>query len=1208
MKKDKQRRVVPLLKEIASRLWDGRAAVLIGAGFSRNAQPTSSNSRKFPMWNDLGDLFHDKIYSEKNNNNYSNVLKLADEVDAAFGRSALDKMILDNVPDKEYEPSELHKQLLHLPWADVFTTNYDTLLERTCVFIDSKKYDIVINKNDLINAEKPRIIKLHGSFPSERPFIITEEDYRNYPKKFSPFVNTVQQALIENTLCLIGFSGDDPNFLNWIGWIRDNLDDNNSPKIFLISLSDFNEAQRKLLEKRNIVIIDLSLLGDFDGNHFKAHTAFIEFLNENRKKEFDIDWPNNITMRYENIHHGDTQDIKKLKLINAMLSWRKERECYPGWCIAPEEKRKSIWYKTRDWLNVFEEIESWEQGEDLNVAYELTWRINICLLPIFDNTAASIATIIEKYCENLDNGRAFVESLPLQLPTLLMSLLRYYRQEGDRLKWHKLHTLTLKCRKFFSLLDEAKLNYESVLFSYSNLKFDEAFDKLSRWDKNELLPFMEAKRAGILAELGHVDDAISILESSLNTIRKNNFITSKNDDLSSSSQEAYIMLLLYFIKKSGHNPSKNTDEEYDSRWAKLSQYKCDPKIELKIFEIRLEGWDKYTSEDGNNNDFDIGKRSTSLNFGFPNVNKLLLDSFSFLIFCEEIALPPRIPQVSIVKSTFGKSSAIVYEHCPAWALFTFLRIGDEKIIENFFDRELISKMERNDVQETLDFNFQALKSHQLKIKVIGDEKPANIYNSFVKSISELLSRLVTKSHDSKKIEIIEFISTLYLDPHTYNLNYFSKLLERTISSLSNEKKVEALPIFLKFPIKPLNSKIRPNEFTNPFLYITDLSRKGVPATKLKILNQDINNFINDIKENDGMQRTVSSVKMIVLYQLGYVNKSCTIKLIKALWRNVDSFGFPKDAGYRRFYFIRNLFPNDKNTKELILGYIDTLKFPIIKNESNEGIPITNGRDDYCLELLGSINTIDLDVKRINSILLALNDWFEKDKELLKHKNPDVKSEMEKKFENITRIVTTLCSRFQTKFDKEINILINQLVSSMRDYGLRVTPAVLMLHSEDSSTHAREIHSLCISLRATDKKKILSSLRSLSEILETNIDCSDALICLSEKIKWNAGPEISNCLAVSESAINKKEFIKKEIFIENIVIGLERILEELSTDVSKRTYYLDTLETKISAAKIASCIYKLLKGKNKDIPTIVSNWKALCGSSDEFDEVKNSWID
>ena len=59
--------------------------------------------------------------------------------------------------------------------------------------------DIVVNLDDLVYSERPRIVKLHGTFPSDRPFVVTDEDYRSYPHRFAPFVNTVRQALLENT-------------------------------------------------------------------------------------------------------------------------------------------------------------------------------------------------------------------------------------------------------------------------------------------------------------------------------------------------------------------------------------------------------------------------------------------------------------------------------------------------------------------------------------------------------------------------------------------------------------------------------------------------------------------------------------------------------------------------------------------------------------------------------------------------------------------------------------------------------------------------------------------------------------------------------------------------------------------------------------------------------------------------------------------------
>ena len=99
----------------------------------------------------------------------------------------LEKILKQAVPDEDFVPSRLYKKLMELPWCDVFTTNYDTLLERTADQITNRRYNVVVCQEDLVNSSNaPRIVKLHGSFPSHRPFIITEEDCRTYPVKFAP--------------------------------------------------------------------------------------------------------------------------------------------------------------------------------------------------------------------------------------------------------------------------------------------------------------------------------------------------------------------------------------------------------------------------------------------------------------------------------------------------------------------------------------------------------------------------------------------------------------------------------------------------------------------------------------------------------------------------------------------------------------------------------------------------------------------------------------------------------------------------------------------------------------------------------------------------------------------------------------------------------------------------------------------------------------
>ena len=238
------------LDESADKLWmkPSRACVLVGAGFSRNAIKLQESTLTAPTWENLADDMIKKLYGNNGvNTSYTDMLNVAEEYEAQYGKGELERFLKNKIPDNSLEPSELHKLFMSLPWSDVFTTNYDTLLERASESVVDRNYERVVCKTDLILSHSPRIIKLHGSFPSNGPYIFTAEDYRKYPIENAPFVNTVQQALLENTLCLFGFSGDDPNFKKWIGWIKDNMGDN-MPKIYLIGILNLKSSKKCLLE------------------------------------------------------------------------------------------------------------------------------------------------------------------------------------------------------------------------------------------------------------------------------------------------------------------------------------------------------------------------------------------------------------------------------------------------------------------------------------------------------------------------------------------------------------------------------------------------------------------------------------------------------------------------------------------------------------------------------------------------------------------------------------------------------------------------------------------------------------------------------------------------------------------------------------------------------------------------------------------------
>ncbi|RYX81125.1 hypothetical protein EON73_05000, partial [bacterium] len=94
----------PYLFEISERLWSRHASVMVGAGFSKNAVKSDPTKKHLPNWNQLGDIFYEKIYKVKpsTKDSYLNVLKLAEEVQAAFGRPALDQLLRTHIPDKDF--------------------------------------------------------------------------------------------------------------------------------------------------------------------------------------------------------------------------------------------------------------------------------------------------------------------------------------------------------------------------------------------------------------------------------------------------------------------------------------------------------------------------------------------------------------------------------------------------------------------------------------------------------------------------------------------------------------------------------------------------------------------------------------------------------------------------------------------------------------------------------------------------------------------------------------------------------------------------------------------------------------------------------------------------------------------------------------------------------------------------------------------------
>ncbi|TBM15418.1 SIR2 family NAD-dependent protein deacylase [Hafnia alvei] len=339
----------PALKKLAAALWeqDGTfhgAAVMVGAGFSRAGASTGEAHRTLPLWHDFSRILAADLASSS-----LDPLRLAEEYDAYFGKQTLHELIKKEVNDAAWNPGELHRLLLNLPWTDVLTTNWDTLLERASKDVHEPVYSVVFRQDDLSNARAPRIIKLHGTIDVTHELIFTQEDYRKYPQQHAAFVNVARQVFIENELCLLGFSGEDPNFLQWAGWVRDNLADR-SRRIYLVGALALNAAKRRYLESINVAPIDLHDLvahfDDADMRHREATALFLQYLHQ-VKPAPAWDWRPKNARRAPSPEH-DTQQAyhdsaAAARILNdQLLALADDRLAYPGWLIPPATVRRDL--------------------------------------------------------------------------------------------------------------------------------------------------------------------------------------------------------------------------------------------------------------------------------------------------------------------------------------------------------------------------------------------------------------------------------------------------------------------------------------------------------------------------------------------------------------------------------------------------------------------------------------------------------------------------------------------------------------------------------------------------------------------------------------------------------------------------------------------------------------------------------------------------
>lgn len=204
--------------------------LFVGAGFSLNSRPKlSAPGSKMMLWSELTKKLRDDLGEDADG---GGDLWIAEKYRCLFGDHELHSRILEAVPDARVEPGEAHRALQHISWHAILTLNWDTLIERALSDGATRTVVSVVDPEQAVRITGgPRlpVLHLHGHIEHPSSIVLSLEDFRKYPARSAVFLTIARQLLLQHPVLFLGFGANDPNFVEWSGWIRDTVGDHSPP-------------------------------------------------------------------------------------------------------------------------------------------------------------------------------------------------------------------------------------------------------------------------------------------------------------------------------------------------------------------------------------------------------------------------------------------------------------------------------------------------------------------------------------------------------------------------------------------------------------------------------------------------------------------------------------------------------------------------------------------------------------------------------------------------------------------------------------------------------------------------------------------------------------------------------------------------------------------------------------------------------------------
>lgn len=636
-------------------------------------------------------------------------------------------------------------------------------------------------------------------------------------------------------------------------------------------------------------------------------------------------------------------------------AWSANRELYPGWLVAPDRARERVWDLTQAWLPlIVRSLGDLPLGQQLVMLYELNWRLEVALLPLWTDVTGPLTTCLESinpFPEQLDLPGSLLKpsanNLNRQRPgwseirpcwlALAFALLRFHREERQRqdfTRWaERLQKVTARLPDL-----SARLCYEHCLYGLGEMDDEAVRRSLAEWPAATGDLAWQIRKAAVLGEIGELYEATVLAEATLAQLRTG--LRHTTEEIPSLSREGWAMLLLNALHNAKWLARSGTCPDYRGRWQQLASYGCDPWPELELLETKLDQpvpLPKSTVSKSAAFQPRTYTRSYSVGNSF---GRRLVPAYQYMRLVEEAPYPPRCGKVGLSVKSLRKIGEWLIHHDPVRTQALICRLMDRKLADRYFSRHRIAALPAEAVEDFHRIAVRAVRQAHSRTHEAGDPGDEAILervNSRLYVGIEILGRVALRLAPEHLPGLWQLAVELYGSlavRRSVDLTDPLKTLFRSLMLAMQRKDLEqrflelvALPIpgAVAFPVAV-------PEFWPEF--VVEL-RERLPEMPRKTRAEDWSAVTRGLlkaagDENAGV-RGRAILRLSVLYGYGYLKQSEVKRLAKVYWLKVsEQTRLPEVNGLRNWECLTLPEPEAGVSTERFRRYALAVKLPPIQ--------------------------------------------------------------------------------------------------------------------------------------------------------------------------------------------------------------------------------------------------------------------------------------